>query len=264
MPVLAAVDTPRPSCVVAVDGDGKVVQITTAAADDAIVHAVPGSAAVIAVDAPLSVPNRAGSRPVDQLLAWLDISAFPVSGERLEKVYGGARGPRVLEGLRHAGRRVVETAPDAVLRELAWEAAHPLGTEAQDLAEYRERWPGFRTARYRPKGTGRAVPAGLVPAWTLLSGALDLGGWTPDPKPDDWAAIADAAVLDAVAAAYAAWRVITAPRDSLVIGDDESPLVIPADANLRNRALGHGRRLGVRVTDGIGWSSGPPSDGDGD
>ncbi len=264
MPVVSAVGTGRPSCVVAVDALGVVVQITAADDIDAIADAVPPSAEIVAVDAPLAVPNRTGMRPVDQLLAWLDIPAFPVSGERLDKVYGGARGPHLLARLRRPDRLIVETAPDAVLRELVWEAVHPPGAGVLDLALYRERWLDVRTARYRPKGTGRAVPAGRASAWAILAGALDLGGWFPDPHPDDWAAISDAAVLDALAAAYSAWRLMTAPTQALLVAADGVPFAIPADANLRNRAKLHGSRLGISVSDGVRRASGTPSHGDGD
>lgn len=263
MPVVGAVATARPSCVVVLDAAGTVLRITTAADDEAIARAVPQSAAVVAVDAPLAVPNRTGTRPVDQLLGWLDITVFPVSGERLEKVYGGARGPCLLERLRAPGRLVVETAPDAVLRELAWEAEHPPVDDALDLAVYRERWRDLRTARYRPKGTGRAVPSGRASAWTLLASGLDLGGWAPDPSPDDWAAIADAAVLDAMAAAYAALRLSSAPAHVLAIDAGGIPFAVPADANLLNRGRLHGERLGVPVSDGAGSVVGAHSHGNG-
>ncbi len=264
MPVIAAVATPRPSCVVVVDPAGAVVQIHMADDDAAIARAVPRSAAVVAVDAPLAVPNRTGTRPVDQLLAWLDITAFPVSGDRLDKVYGGARGPRLLERLRAPGRVIAETAPDAVLRELAWETEHPSVDDALDLAVYRERWRDVPAARYRPKGTGRAVPSGRAAAMSLLATELDLGDWAPDPDPDDWAAIADAAVLDAMACAYTALRLLVAPARVLMIDTGGIPLAVPADANLLNRGRLHGARMGVDVRDGAGGTTGSPSDGDGD
>ncbi len=243
MPVMDAIGTPRPSCVAGLDAGGGLGLLTLAGTDAELVAAVPDGVRVLAVDAPLVVPNTAGQRPVEQLLAWLDAPAFPNSVARLTQVYGGLRGVGLRERLAGRAGRLVEALPELILRELAWEAGHPLGAAALPLADYRAAWLGVRAPRYRPKGRGRAVAAGRAPAAALLARVIDLAGWVPVADPDDWQAIADAARLDALACAYAAWRLLTMPGQSLLLGDPAAHLVVPADANLRARADLHLQRL---------------------
>ncbi len=244
MPVLDAIPTPRPSCVAGIDAAGAVCQLDFAATDADIVAAIPDGVGVLAIDAPLVVPNATGQRPVEHLLAWLDVPAFPNSTERLTRLNGGIRGAGLRAALIARAARVVETLPDLVLRELLWEQAHPLAESQMDLGDYRAAWLDVRAPRYRPKGLGRATAAGRGAAASILARVLDLGGWLPTPKPDDWQAIADAAQLDAIVCAYTAWRLATTPGDTLMLGDPRTPLVIPADANMRARAELHLTRLG--------------------
>lgn len=246
MPVLDAIGTPRPSCVAGVDADGVLCLLTLVDTDDQLLSAVPEGARVLAVDAPLVVDNPTGQRAPEHLLAWLDAPAFPNSITRLTQLYGGLRGVGLRDRLAARAGRLVEALPELVLRELAWEARHPPSDPPLELAEYRAAWLGMRAPRYRPKGRGRALPAGRAPAAALLAGVMDLGGWLPVAEPDDWQAIADAARLDAMACAYAAWRLATRPQATLLLGDPSVPLAIPADANLRARADLHLARLAGR------------------
>jgi len=243
MPVLDAIGSPRPSCLAGLDADGVLVELTCVDTDDELLAGLPPSARVIAVDAPLVVENATGQRPVEQLLAWLDVPAFPNSIGRLTQIYGGLRGVGLRARLAARGAGVVEALPDLVLRELAWEAAHPPTEPQLPLAAYREAWLGVRAPRYRPRGRGRAVPAGRAPAAALLAGVIDLGGWLPVADPDDWQAIADAARLDALACAYAGWHLLADPDHTLLLGDRAAPLAVPADPNLRARADLHIARL---------------------
>ncbi len=132
---------------------------------------------------------------------------------------------------------MVETLPGHVLRQLLWEREHPLGAPPLPLADYRALWLPLRPPEYRPKGAGRARPAGLLPAHRLLAEVVDLGGWVPAADTDDWGAIHDAACLDAIACAYAAWRLqALGDAASVTVGTPERGLVVlPADANLRDR-----------------------------
>jgi predicted nuclease with RNAse H fold len=238
-------DTPRPSCVASLDGTGRLCRVEFAVGDDDLLAAIPDGVCVAAIDAPLVVANTVGQRAAEHLLAWLDAVAFPNSTDRLERLYGGLRGVILRDALITRAERVVETLPDLVLRELLWEQSHPASDDALELAEYRSEWLGVRPPRYRPKGRGRATAAGLAAAAAILEAAMDLGDWTLIPDPDDWQAIADAACLDAVACAYTAWRLATAPGRTLLMGDLQTPLAIPADANLRARAELHRARLGA-------------------
>jgi predicted nuclease with RNAse H fold len=243
MPIIDAIGTPRPSCLAGVDADGVLGLLSCADTDDELLATLPATAKLVAVDAPLVVDNPTGQRPVEHLLSWLDVPAFPNSISRLTQLYGGLRGVGLHDRLAERGVSVVETLPDLVLRQLAWEAAHPPTDPRLPLADYREAWLAVRAPRYRPKGRGRALPAGRAPAAALLAGVIDLGGWLPVADPDDWQAIADAARLDAMACAYAAWRLLTDPDHTLLLGDRAGPLAVPADANLRARADLHLARL---------------------
>jgi hypothetical protein len=241
---LALVGSPRRSAIARLDEAGRLLGLELVDGDDEIVAALPSSAATLAVDAPLAVPNDASQRDVERVLAWCDAPAFPASRRRLEQVHGGQRGVTLAPRLA-AGRRVVETLPGHVLRQLVWEREHPRGAPPLGLALYRRAWLGVRAPEYRPKGRGRAKPAGLAAAYGLLAEVLDLAGWTPEPEPDDWAALHDAARLDALACAYLAWRLEReGERGTVAIGNPERGLIVlPADANLRNRVAVNLERL---------------------
>ena len=228
-------DSPRRSAVAALDAEGRLEALELVRDDDEVAAAVPAGAAWVCVDAPLAVPNEDGSRDAEKVLAWCDVPAFPVSRRRLARVHGGARGVGLAPALARPGRRVLETLPDLVLRELLWERDHPAAAPAMDLGDYRAAWLGVRAPAYRPKGGGRARPGGLAAAHTLLAGVLDLGGWAPRPGGDDWDAVHDAARLDALCCAYAAQRLARGGA-AATVGDVRSGQVaFPADANLRAR-----------------------------
>jgi predicted RNase H-like nuclease len=230
--------------VAVVDGADRLEALADAADDDEVVAALPGDALALVVDAPLAVPNETGRRDAEAVLAWCDVPAFPVSLARLRRVHGGARGVELAPRLEAPGRSLAETLPDLVLRELLWEREHPPGAPALPLDEYRAAWIRVRPPAYRPKGAGRARPEGVRAAWAILSEALDLGGWAPAGR-DDWAAIADAARIDALCCAYAALRAVReGGRWSVTLGTPERGIVTaPADANLRERVALHLSRL---------------------
>lgn len=233
---LALVDSPRRSAVARLDARGRLIALDAVASDDEILAALPASVGTLAVDAPLAVPGERGQRDLEKVLAWCDVPAFPTSRRRLEQVHGGLRGEALAPRL-GAGRRVVETLPAHVLRQLLWEREHPPGAPPLALADYRALWLPLRPPEYRPKGAGRAKPAGLLAAHRLLAEVVDLCGWAPAADPDDWGAINDAARLDAIACAYAAWRLQTSgDAGSASVGTpDRGLVVLPADANLRDR-----------------------------
>lgn len=241
---LALVGTRRPSVVAELDGSGRLTGLTECGPDDLVAAAVGDDPGILAVDAPLAVPNVAGRRDAESVLAWLDVPVFPTSRRRLEQVAGGIRGEVLAPALAAPGRLVVEAVPDLVLRQLMWEERHPPGAPALDLGAYREAWLGIRPPRYRPKGSGRARPEGLAEAHAILARVVDMDGWTPRRRDGDWGPIADAAVLDAIACAYAALRLGSGAEPSLVLGSAERGLIVsPADANLLGRAAVNLERL---------------------
>jgi len=232
---VALVDSPRRSVLARLDDDGRLTDLVEAAGDDEVAAAAAAAEGrALIVDAPLAVPGDAGRRDVEAVLAWCDVTAFPVSRRRLVQVTGGARGPALAAALERPGRVLAEGLPDLVLRQIAWERTHPPGAPALDLADYRAAWIEVRAPVYRPKGAGRARPDGIRAAWDLLAGVVDLGGWRPSGSTDDWGAIADAAVIDAVCGAYAGLRV--ARGEGLLVGTPARGMVaVPAGADLRGR-----------------------------
>jgi predicted nuclease with RNAse H fold len=232
----------RPSAVALVGADGALCEVRLVEDDDEILAVIPDGARVV-VDAPLAVPNDAGSRQVERVLAWLDIAAFPTSRARLAKLHGGIRGEELRPALAARASDLAEGIPDATLRQILRERAHPDVSALQDLGEYRGSWLALRAPRYRPKGAGRAAPGGAQAAAEILAAEVDLGGWAPTAAPDDWRAIADAAVLDAVALAVTARRGAD-PARSLRVGDPErGEILLAADATMRARAAVNLARL---------------------
>jgi hypothetical protein len=234
---LRLIGSPRRSAVAEVDADGRLIRLDLAGDDEEVLAALPPAPALVVVDAPLVVPDGAGQRDVERVLAWCDAQPFPVSARRMAQVFGGARAVGLAPALRAGGRRAVETVPDLVLRELTWEREHPPGRPPLELGAYRAAWLGVRAPVFRAKAAGRARPAGLAPARALIAAHLDLGGWAPAPAPDDWQALHDAARLDALACALVAWRHLAGRgATTLTLGTPErGEVLLPADANLAGR-----------------------------
>ena len=211
-------DPPGRSAVAEIDPDGALRTVHMCRRDEEIVALTGNSPALVVIDAPIAIPDdTAGRRDVEQVLAWLDIPAFPVTRTRLEKVHGGARGP----GLRAlmAGHTMVEGIPDQVIRQLLWEREHPIGAPPLGLADYRAAWLGVRAPAFRPRG-GRARNDGLAPAREVLADAADLTAWPAPERTGDLAALDEAAAIDAVACALLARRCVDGPGDRwALVGD---------------------------------------------
>ena len=160
------VSSDRRSAVARLDAEGRLLSLDLVGSDEEVLAALPPAPAVVVVDAPLAMPGNGGQRDVERVLAWCDIPLFPVSASRLRQVFG-----------RHAGRRperthveplaagaCVESAPDAVLHQLAWERARPATAAPLDLGA-----SGPRGCRCACRGTGRA--------------AADARAWPASPRP---------------------------------------------------------------------------------
>jgi len=231
----------RPSALAEVAGV-RVLSLELLRTDAEIESALPTGAHVL-VDAPLWVPEDPGSsRDLERVLAWCDIPLMPVTGRRLDALFGGRRGVLLAERLGRE-RVLAECAPDAVLRQLTYES---LRADARpvDLAGFRTAWLELRPPRYRPKGAGRARPSGLAPAAGLIAHALDLGGWSPRPHASDLDAIDDAARLDALVCALVARRALDAPGSAVTIGAPGAPrMVLPVSPLLLDRLEVNVRRL---------------------
>ncbi|MGD9572359.1 MAG: hypothetical protein AB7V62_10765 [Thermoleophilia bacterium] len=248
---LDLVDAPRRSVLVRLDPEARLRDVDEAAGDEEITAlAAAHEAAALVVDAPLVVPADVGRRDAEAVLAWCDVTAFPVSRKRLEQVTGGARGIALAPALAAPGRLLAEALPDQVLRQVAWERDHPLGAEPLPLGDYRAAWVGVRAPVYRPKGAGRARPAGTLAAWELLRDVVDMDGWAPGGGAGDWDAIRDAAVVDAICCAYAGLR--AGRGEGLLLGTDDRGIVaVPVDANLRGRLTAALERMRAEGSVGI-------------
>lgn len=237
-------DAPARSTVAEISRDGRLSGAQMCRTDAQIADAVGTAPALVLVDAPLAVPDVRGRRDAEQVLAWLDIPAFPVTPERMRKVHGGARGVALARDLRSAGHAVAEALPDQVLRQLIWERDHPWGSPALGLADYRAEWLGVRPPAFRPRG-GRARNEGLAPARDILAGAIDARAWPAATRDGDLADLDEAAVIDAVACAVLARRCLDGPGGRWArVGDrDAGCIILAAGPDLLERARVNMTRL---------------------
>ena len=249
LPHLGLVSSPRRSVLARLGPDGGLQALDEVDTDAAIASMLDSqTASVLVVDAPIEVPNADGRRDVESVLAWCDITAFPVSTRRLTTVFGGARGVGMASTLADGGRRAIEALPDQVLRQIAWEREHPIGAPPLALADYRAAWLGVHPPRHRPKGVGRARPEGIVAAWNLLAEVIDMADWAPAVSPDDWTAINDSARIDALCCAYAGMR-LRDPDAGMSIGaPGHGEVALAVDANLRRRLAATLERLRAEGT----------------
>lgn len=164
-----SVRNPSGGAVVALDGAGGRLTGTALLGDDAEVlafldrHAEPGC--IVAIDAPLRVPNESGRRPAEAELGAVfgryQASAHSTNRARVGDASGSVRGERLVSALEERGfvhdprlvagesvRRVVEVYP------------HPAMVSLFGLA---------RTLKYKNKGQDRAILHG---AWAELHAHL--------------------------------------------------------------------------------------------
>ena len=202
--------SPRRSAVARLDPEGRLTALDLADADDDLVG--PGSApdrGVLAVDAPLAVPDETGRRDVEARPRLVRRPGLPgvapppgaASRRRPRRGARAARWPR-------PGASVREALPDLVLRQIAWERDHPAGRAAAR--------PGRRTGRRgsacAPRCTAPRAPAGPGPAGLLAGVAPAGGGDRPRRmgagrrRPTTGARSTTPPALDAICCAYTALR----------------------------------------------------------
>lgn len=247
MPLLEEIDSPRRSCIAQFTAHGRLRSLSFVQADNEIMDAIPAPVSHIVVDAPLEVHNETGARPIERLLGWLDVAAFPHSRERDRQIFGGTRGDALRAPLTTRIAHVAETHPDAVLKQLLWEHRPEHAHSIVEFADYRSYWHPLRPPRYRPKAGGRAATNGFTSIVAILEREVDLDGWAPTESPDDWQAIEDAAALDALICAIVAWRWAYRPGATLQVSSGHTPFIFASDAFLGHRISLHAERTGVSV-----------------
>ena len=162
---LDLVGSPRRSAVARLDGAGRLEALALADGDDEVAAAVPDEAAVGRGRRAPGGAQRPGQARRGARARLVRRPRLP----RLARAAGaGASAAPAASPSRRAlarpGRELRETLPDLVLREIEWEREHPPDAPALDLADYRPAWLGIRAPAYRPKGRGRARPAGMARA----------------------------------------------------------------------------------------------------
>jgi predicted RNase H-like nuclease len=141
--------------------------------------AVPaGEPAIVAIDAPLAVPNETGSRPCDSHLAAVfarfEAGPYPANRRNLER-YGGLRGEAITRGLEQRGfrhdphlarqareRRVVEVFPHPAIISL-FRLDKTLKCKARRGRDYAHRWQELVHLRDLMAGLAVATPVLCLP-----------------------------------------------------------------------------------------------------
>lgn len=236
--------SPRnPSGAVILSLDGEVLaRADTLGSDDQILgfvtsHLPPDQDGLVAVDAPLSVPNETGSRPCDRQVASIfgrfQAGAYPTNRRTLAR-YGGFRAERIRErlealGFRHGpssraqvrDRRVIEVFPHPATVSL-FQLKLSLKYKARRSRSYETRWHELGRLRDALVALAQAAPPLRLPD-DLAS--LELEG----VRGKALKAIED--TLDAVVCAYSAYYAwLHGPRGYALYGPQLHDGCLPAPA----------------------------------
>jgi histidinol-phosphate phosphatase family protein len=234
---------------------GQVLAATGALGDDGaildfVTDAIPaGRPGLVAVDAPLAVPNESGSRPCDQQVAAVfgrfEAAPYPANRRNLAR-YGGLRGEAIVEGLQLLGfrpdphiraqtptRQIVEVFPHPATVSL-FQLEKTLKYKARSERSYALRWRELARLRDNLAALADASPPLQLPMDLATIGIEGLRG-------GHFKEIED--VLDALVCAYSAfyaWH--HGPRGYAVYGKvDEGHILVPMTSSFWARIKG--RRL---------------------
>jgi histidinol-phosphate phosphatase family protein len=159
---------------------GRLLEATSSLGDDDevldwVARALPsGAPGLIAVDAPLAVPNERGWRPCDRDLARIfrrfEASPYPANRRALSR-YGGLRGEAIRKRLGHLGFRHSPLVPrQAVVRQVVEVFPHPATVALFDLdrslkyksrpgRDYPQRWRALARLRDHLRCLSAAEPS---------------------------------------------------------------------------------------------------------
>ena len=214
----------NPSGLVVIDDAGEVKASAYLTDLDAIAgfclaHATEESA-LVAVDAPLAVPNERGHREADRALMRLfggrRLGAHVASRSRLTEVHGGLRGEALLARLGGAFERIIEVYPHAAL--MAWfDLPAPLAYKRGSLAR---RLEGLQRLVELLRRLGQADPPLAVDSAPWLVGHED--GRLTGAGVEQLESLLDALVCAYVASYCRRWG----PERCVQLGDGRPPYLV--------------------------------------
>jgi histidinol-phosphate phosphatase family protein len=235
--------------------EGKVVQATGSLGDDDevldfAVKAIPaGLPGLIAIDAPLAVPNESGGRPCDRQVAAVfsrfEAAPYPANRRNLAR-YGGLRAERIRQQLQQLGfrhdplvtrriptRQVVEVFPHPATVSL-FHLDRTLKYKARQGRGYSLRWRELSRLREHLRSLADGEPPLYLPPHVAQMPIEGLRGKAFKEAED---------LLDAVVCAYSAlyaWH--HGPRGSAIYGPetadaftDEGHIVVPMTPSMWQR-----------------------------
>ncbi|MGD8623219.1 MAG: HAD-IIIA family hydrolase [Anaerolineae bacterium] len=241
--------------------DGRLLEARGSLGDDGEVVAFisqalpPGKPGVVAIDAPLAVPNETGGRPCDREVAAVfgrfEAGPYPANRQNLAR-YGGLRGEAIRQQLGALGfshnahlaraaptRQVIEVFPHPATVSL-FNLERTLKYKARQGRDYAQRWQALGRLRDHLAGLAVAEPA-LQPAPEIAGIEIEGRRGKRFKEVED--------LLDAVVCAYSALYAWThGPRGYAVygggeIGDDPEAGHILVPMTPRAWARIKGRRL---------------------
>jgi predicted RNase H-like nuclease len=265
------------SCLVVLDERGSIIANSFAAAPEEIAGAVEGYAGgrrglILAVDAPLAVPNERGTRPIERVLSRVYLPAYSAS----RRMFGGEPFPEeVLEALEKVGveytdypfprergqKVVVEVDSAAALKILSLERRAATGESDGDLARELENEQEPKLRKGNKEARAAALKQAVDVLWNTPGLRLRTGNLSSDlsaPENVDLSKVdvnagLSHAELDKVAsmvegtlAAYTAHRHWKGRDGSVVVGTgDSGSVLLPASKELRAMISEQCRAAGV-------------------
>ena len=236
---------PSGACVAA--WDGRVARLSEPARSDLggnaeiveyVLRAVGDEPAVVAVDCPLAVPNRAGLRDCDRLVNAVfrrfQAGVYPANRENLGR-YGGLRGIALAERLRVEGfsldprawapRRVIEVYPHAATVTL-FGLRRTLKYKPRQGRSYAERWRELRNLQRLIRSLRAREPAFAAEDEVVRRSPRGLRGASMKATED---------ALDSLLCAYVGLVYgVEGPEGCAVFGDrDRGHIVVPLSDALR-------------------------------
>jgi histidinol-phosphate phosphatase family protein len=244
--------------------DGQLLQASSSLTDDDEVLAyiestLPGGTpGIVAVDAPLAVPNETGSRPCDRQVASIfgrfEAAPYPANRRNLGR-YGGLRAEAIRQRLEAQGfdhdpaidgriptRRIIETFPHPATVSL-FSLERTLKYKARSQRTYPLRWRELEKLRSHLAALAQSNPPLHLPPGIIEAPITGLRGQALKRTED---------LLDAVVCAYTAWYAwYHGPRGYAIYGDSRTGhILVPMTPEMWGRIKSTPARLLLLDRDG--------------